>query len=415
MPYYGSLMATFEHPLQLYRLDYPDAWEVRYEEDTGGVLFVNSRPGDTSALSISPLVMKGGAGPLQELKSAAERVGVNLDPGSLRLEERGGTVRAVGEGDRPGAEVIGSRFRFWVLRHQALTLFVTQLGPGAAMEGTRRAADEVLESLDFPEVMPPTIDEFRARVMEILAAEYPGFHPTAEGQWAIQLTNEAGEPMGTVGLENLYRDCLLRSESAGAIIREYLDQLVESLQEVGDYDDFQRLRGRLLPMLKPEDWIESLPSLASTEFAAGVRLCFAVDSPTRVAYVTREMLNTWDVPLERVQEIAQDNFARKGPVEMMTLRDDDQSIVALIVNAQDGYDATRLALPAVREAFAEELGDEYLVGIPNRDFLIAFSERDSQTRDGIIRQVKHDFQRMNHPITATIYRARPDRLEATDL
>jgi hypothetical protein len=388
---------------------------VRYEEDTGGVLFVNARPVDTSALSISPLAMTGGGSPLQELKSAAERVGVDLDPASLRLEERDGTLRATGEGDRPGAEVIGSRFRFWVLRHQALTLFVTQLGPGAGMPDTREAADQVLESIRFPEVMPPTIDEFRGRVMEILAAEYPGFRPTQEGQWAIQLTNEAGEPVGTVGLENLYRDCLLRSESAGAIIREYLDQLVESLQEVGDYDDFQRLRGRLLPMLKPEDWIESLPNLASTEFAPGVRLCFAIDSPTRVAYVTSEMLERWDVPLERVQEIAQDNLARKGPVEMMTLRDDDQSVIALIVNVQDGYDATRLALPSVREAFAEELGDEYLVGIPNRDFLIAFAERDSQTRDGIIRHVKHDFQRMNHPITATIYRAGPDRLEVSEL
>lgn len=408
-------MAIFQHPLQLYTLDYPEEWEVRYEDDTGGVLFVNARPGDTSALSISPLAVTGGPGPLQELSSAAERVGVELDPDTLKLEERDGAIRAVGEGDRPGAEVIGSRFRFWVLRRQALTLFVTQLGPGAALQETRQAADRTLDTLRFPEVMPPTIDEFRSRVSEILEREYPGIRPAPDGQWAIQLVNEDGEPVGTVGLENLYRDCLLRSESMGAIIREYLDQLIESLREVGDYDDFAKIRSRLLPMLKGEDWIANLPNLASTEFAPGVRLCFAVDSPTRVAYVTGEMLKTWDVPLERVQEIAQDNLARSGPVEMMTLRDEEESVVALVVNVQDGYDATRLALPSVREAFAEELGDVYLVGLPNRDFLIAFSERDEQTRSGIIRQVKHDFQRMNHAITPVIYRVRPDHIEATDL
>jgi uncharacterized protein YtpQ (UPF0354 family) len=292
---------------------------------------------------------------------------------------------------------------------------VTQLGPGAALPETRVAADQTLETLRFPEVMPPTIDEFRSRVSEILDREYPGIRPAPDGQWAIQLLNEEGEPVGTVGLENLYRDCLLRSESMGAIIREYLDQLIESLREVGDYDDFSRIRSRLLPMLKSEDWIGNLPNLASTEFAPGVRLCFAVDSPTRVAYVTGEMLKTWDVPLERIQEISQDNLARNGPIEMMTLRDERESVVALVVNVQDGYDATRLALPSVRETFAEELGDVYLVGLPNRDFLIAFSERDEQTRAGIIRQVKHDFQRMNHPITPMIYRVRPDRIEATEL
>jgi len=97
------------------------------------------------------------------------------------------------------------------------------------------------------------------------------------------------------------------------------------------------------------------------------------------------------------------------------MQGDDGAPRALIVNTQDGYDASRLLLPNVREAFTEELGEQYLVGLPNRDFLIAFSERDEETAAGIIRQVKHDYQRMHHPITATIYRAGPDRIEPTEL
>lgn len=409
-------MALFEHPLQLYRLDFPDGWEIRYEEETGGVLFINNRPGDTTALSISPLAATGrGPDPLQELRSAAERVGVELDESTMRQEEHEDTVIASGEGDRPGAEVIGSRFRFWVIRHQALTLFATQLGPGCTRPETREAVDRTLESLEFPEVMPPTIDEFRARVVEIIEREYPTVRPEVTSAWSLELVTPQGEPVGTIGLENLYRDCLLKAEAMGAIIRDYLDQLIESLGDVDDFQVYEKVRDRVLPMLKSEEWIANLPNLATTEFAPGLRMCFAIDSPTRVAYVSKEMVESWNVPLERVEEIAQDNLARKGSVEMMVLRDENEGVVALVINVQDGYDATRLVLPSVRDSFAEELGDEYLVGIPNRDFLIAFSERDEETASGIIRQVKHDYQRMNHPIASAIYRVRPDAIEITDL
>lgn len=408
-------MPLFEHPLQLYHVTYPEGWEVRYEEETGGVIFVNSRVGQACALSFSPMGMTG-SGPnlLDELRSAAARVGVELDETTLGQDDLAEALVARGEGDRPGAEVIGSRFRFWVVRHRALTLFITQLGPGAARPETRAAADQAVASLGFPEIMPPTIDEFRTRVLEILAREYPDLRSEVSSQWSIELHDRDGEPMGTVGLENLYRDCLLKSESAGAIIREYLEQLLQSLGEVDDFQVYDRIRDRLLPMLKSEDWIANLPMLATTEFVTGIRMCFAIDSPTRVAYVSQEMLAGWDVPLERVQEVAADNLARKGPLEMMVLRDEAEHVVALVVNSQDGYDATRLALPSVRDAFAEELGDEYLVGLPNRDFLIAFSQRDSETADGIIRQVKHDYQRMNHPITEAIFRVKPDRIEVTE-
>jgi hypothetical protein len=39
-----------------------------------------------------------------------------------------------------------------------------------------------------------------------------------------------------------------------------------------------------------------------------------------------------------------------------------------------------------------------LMGIPNRDFLIAFSERDSAHVAAIARQVRHDAARRDHPL-----------------
>ncbi|HTE21043.1 MAG TPA: DUF1444 family protein, partial [Armatimonadota bacterium] len=206
------------------------------------------------------------------------------------------------------------------------------------------------------------------------------------------------------------------SESAGAIIRDYLDELLDSLGQGPELDGYEGIRHRLLPMLKSEQWAQGVPGVATAEFAPGLLTCFVIDAPSRIAFVTREMLQKWDMPLERIQEVAQDNLASKEEdVEIMVLRSSDDRVIAMVVSVQDGYDATRLVLPSVRDSFAEELGDEYLVGLPNRDFLVAFSEREPEMAAGIVRQVKHDFQRMNHPLTTTIYRVRPDTIEPADL
>jgi uncharacterized protein YtpQ (UPF0354 family) len=414
-------MAQFEHPLQLFSLEYPDGWEMRYQEDTGGVILVHPGLEDASALSLSPIAVTGlQSEPAEDLVRAAARLGVAISREDVRTEHREGTDVAYGEGLRQADEsnealAIGPRFRFWMIRHGALTINAAQLGPGAAQAPQREAADAAIRSLAFPEILPPTPEEFRQRVVEVLGREYPDVRPAPSGEWAIELTDAEGNPTGTLGLENLYRSCLLNAESAGALIREYLDQVLGSFADLPDYDHYELVRPRLLPMLKSEAWVRDVPDgleLASIPFAEGIVICFAIDEPSRLAYVTQDMLAKWDVPLERVQEVSQDNLAGKqGGLELTVLNGQDNRPIALVVNTGDGYDATRILLPAVREAFEEELGEEYLVGLPNRDFLIAFSERDPAMAAGIMRQVRQDYHKMHHPLTPTIYRVRADRFE----
>jgi uncharacterized protein YtpQ (UPF0354 family) len=173
------------------------------------------------------------------------------------------------------------------------------------------------------------------------------------------------------------------------------------------------VRDRLLPMLKPADWLDPAVALVSAEFAPGLKLYFAIDEPKMIAFVTPELLARWDVPLERVQEVALDNLARRE-AELMALPGEAGRPAALVVNTADGFAASRLALPGLREAFAEHLGDRYLVGVPNRDFLIAFSEQDAETAESIAAQVQRDYHRMDHPITPVIYRVGPDSIEPTE-
>src|SRR6185503_2034786 len=103
---------------------------------------------------------------------------------------------AYGEGPRSD-EPDGSRFRFWVLRHGTLAIYAAQLGPGVERQSERETADEILRSLSYPEVMPPTPEQFRDRVLDVLAREYTRIQATAMGQWGIDLASKEGERIGT--------------------------------------------------------------------------------------------------------------------------------------------------------------------------------------------------------------------------
>ncbi len=412
-------MARWEHPLQLFALEHPDDWEPQYQAETGGVLFTLGGGAEMSALSLNPVALtRAQFVPRDHLLLAADRVGVTLDPDTIRAEAGDTPICAYGEGVRK--EPFETPFRFWVIRHDGLALFATHLGPGAGLKAPRRSVDESLEGIDFPEILPPTPEEFRDRVLEILAREYPQVIGTPSGEWGVDLRSVEGAVLSSLGLENLYRVCLLSSEVTGALIREHLDQVL-TLPEGGapQSQPLDDVAERLLPMLKSDQWVQEVGQqleLARVDFAPGLVLCFAVDEPKRLAYVTQEMLAEWDMPMERLQQIAQDNLARKSIDLPLTVLDgEDDRPLAVIINTQDGYDAARLAIPSIRENLAEQLGDEYLVGLPNRDFLIAFTNRDPEMQTRIIRQVRHDYQRMHHPLSETIYRVRFDSVEPTEL
>jgi uncharacterized protein YtpQ (UPF0354 family) len=410
-------MPLFEHPLQLFTLEYPEAWQPQYQEQNGAVLFV--QPDETLAgvFSVTPMRMDGNARPVvDEIVSATARLGLALDPRTVPVQQRGETQVAYAEGRDVEVGNLGpTTLRFWVVRHGTLTLYATQLGPGGAVEEQRRDAEAAIRSLAFPELLPPSPQEYQERVLDVLKREYPQLAAVVSSPGVIELTDRETGYTSRLALENLYRSALVNSESSGALIREYLDQVVGSLEKAEAYQQYDEVRDRLLPMLKSDEWATEArerKGVVSVTFAPGLLLCFAIDEPSRVAYVTREMVEGWDVPLERIQEVAQDNLARKDEeLQMALLPGNDGRPLALVVNTRDGYDAARLAVPAIREAFAEELGDEYLVGLPNRDFLIAFSTRDPETVAGITRQVAADFHRMDHPLTAAIYRVRADQIE----
>ena len=412
-------MTTWEHPLQLFSLEHPENWDLQYQEETGGIMLLHAGLIGACALSLTPLAITGGERPLDEVvREIAARVGVTLADRDVEAWDDGDTRWAYAEGTREDAISKQSRFRFWVARHGSLALHVAQLGPGADMAHQREMADTILRSVRFPEILPPTPEEFIARVADIVVREYPDVHATRTSEWTVHFADAQGNEIGTASLENLYRECLLEAQSMGALIREHLNGVLGMFTEELKQDQeqpYSSVCDRIMPMLRSEEWVKEIPQgmeLATIPFAPGLVMCFAVDEPTHFSYISRARLEGWDVPLERLQEKAQDNLAaRNENLRVTVMPGPDNQAVAVAIGAGDSYDASRFLLPNIRELFSEHLGEEYLVGVPNRDFLIAFSERIPEMATRITKQVEADYQRMSHPISPTVYRVTPIGIE----
>ena len=75
----------------------------------------------------------------------------------------------------------------------------------------------------------------------------------------------------------------------------------------------------------------------------------------------------------------------------------------LIVGKElDGYTACRVLLPELLAEWARKVPGQLLVGIPNRDFLIGFSDQDPQHVASILRQVRTDAAKMPRPLTSNV-------------
>jgi len=61
-----------------------------------------------------------------------------------------------------------------------------------------------------------------------------------------------------------------------------------------------------------------------------------------------------------------------------------------IFNSGDGYDASRLLLAELLASWARDLPGHLVVGIPNRDFLIGFSDADPEILERVAQQIQAD-------------------------
>ncbi len=209
-----------------------------------------------------------------------------------------------------------------------------------------------------------------------------------------------GQPM-RCDLKQLYSAYQLQPDRLGDIIAAHLAALRQADRPRPPLSEKQALES-FLPLLNPRAWLDAVRQQGAQPpvhrpFVAGLVITYVFDLPDARAYIHQaiydELLSAPDATPDAIHEMALANLRKRtSPRDYKTFGMGDQTIV--VCDKRDGFAATRILLPELMATWAERIPGRMLLGAPNRDFLIAFSDRDPEQVAAMTQQVRRDaFQR----------------------
>jgi uncharacterized protein YtpQ (UPF0354 family) len=192
-----------------------------------------------------------------------------------------------------------------------------------------------------------------------------------------------------------------------AVARGYVRVLLGELPERSERD-FASLKDRVMPMLKPIELLvmvseRKLPMIAYRDFLADLIITYVIDEKNSVAFINEQQLDAWGLTLQDLHDTAVANLRRRTTEEarFTTVGEGDQRL--FIFSSGDGYDATRLLLTDVLAEWERALSGRLVVGIPNRDFLIALGDANQDIMRAVAAQVQADAAQRDHGLTDQLF------------
>lgn len=200
-----------------------------------------------------------------------------------------------------------------------------------------------------------------------------------------------------------------------AIARTYIRLLLGDLPEETT-DDFMLLENRIFPMIKPIELLtevntRNLPMIVYREFLSALIITYVIDERGSVSYISENHLDNWDITTTELHDKAIENLRLRTyeQVDYVTTGRNEQKL--FIFNSGDGYDASRVLLTDVLDDWSREMTGRLVLGIPNRDFLIAFSDVDGEIVRNLANQIEADSVERAYGLTSQLFIFRNGRLQ----
>ena len=143
------------------------------------------------------------------------------------------------------------------------------------------------------------------------------------------------------------------------------------LQEMISESNKDLLSG-VFPQFFPAHWLNDAPDLLFSEFPSRIRVGYVDRLNGGYSYIMRSAFEQTGLTLELLHEAALKNLDALAELEVTVGRTPGGS-EAFLKETEDNFRAVRLLLPRVHAQLARELGDEYFVSIPCRDWFMCWS------------------------------------------
>lgn len=171
----------------------------------------------------------------------------------------------------------------------------------------------------------------------------------------------------------------------------------------------QQVTESLLPMLQQARWLDRAKNAGGVPiwhrpFFPGLILTYVVDMPTYRAYLNTDMAEKMlqgDTTEELIHKHALNNLKLQAK-EFEIHQHGSLYETMISCETQDGYAAMSVLLPDMMNDWDRRIPGQMLIGIPNRDFIIAFSAKNPAGIAPIARQVEQDSGERDHPLMSRL-------------
>ena len=388
----------FLHPAGVYRLEYPDHWEQLQKDEARSCGFGPHDRDDVGLwISLMPVSLD-----TERLTDELPRILSQVLPeGEADAVRRDTTLRHYGV--KADMKKEGEGGHFWLIAGGDVVLFASSQVPEAERHIWNPTFEHLLTTLEITRDEELALRQLTNEVLALLRQRYPDedFQHDEKG------IRGSGR---VVYLSNLHREVRAAPERRAKIIQHFVQRLGDSMKLPMGQESWEDARGRLIPILKPRSYLDSdsasRHSLA-TEWLANVVICYALRSKHIFRYVTTWDADRWKKDPEELHEVAIANLGRLDwPTRLEGVLQRDGGRLIMIVT-DDGLASSRLLHPDLHRMFSGPLGSPFRAGIPDRDTLIVYSDRE-RLRKRTERQLLKDYRTSSYQITPRPVLVTPD-------
>ena len=226
---------------------------------------------------------------------------------------------------------------------------------------------------------------------------------TVEERGPLELS--IGSPGSKFYLGNLYQQY-----REGAALDDIVQRLPQILQEMNQAvaSEKQPLDlTRLLPMLKSRGWLDEVMR-GFTDMPAwrpfitpDVVVTLVEDMPSSLRYVKPSEITAVGRTVDDLLDVALGNLLERTEAQVYQLRDEEEGCI-FVLDTKDGYDATRILVSPLMEELAEKVNGDIVIGIPNRDCLIAFGNENPATVE-VALNMEQEALTHTYPLTPMLF------------
>jgi uncharacterized protein YtpQ (UPF0354 family) len=174
------------------------------------------------------------------------------------------------------------------------------------------------------------------------------------------------------------------------------------------------VRSDVMPLLKAPFELRTYGfDPAATSFPGNLAVIYAVDTPEAFTVVQPQDLESWDISMEQLHELAVGNLRRQTNEEQRLLCEPSEGQELCGWASGDGYDATRMIVPGLRRQIVKEYGGPAAYAVPMENVFVALPLellRRGKTEEAFRTKVERDFQTSEDPLSPLIFVERDGEL-----